>query len=379
MNFRIFFLLISLALPSGAQDLTFAGYPTGAMAHRYAGIGDPAVDVDLSFSGNTDRFTPTTSTVKTMPRPVTNGLQLQVNFADNSQSVTLTITFSQGVSGLRFNVFQIDRNTSGSTVTSQDRVTITADDRGRPVTPVLAPSAFVTATGNTLTGTANDPGSAPSQVVFSDYVSRLVITYGAGPNSPANPGQQSITIGQLSWQAPLPVELLSFTGQARGEEVLLRWETVWERQSERFEVERSTDLEVFTRIGSVLAAGTSEQRRTYFFTDPEPVEGVNYYRLRQVDFDGRSEHSPLVAVVRRPSRTVVLNPSDGRTIRIRYDSEADEAFRLLTLTGQDVPGRLVVHSPTEADWLPEQPLAPGVYLLEIRRGVHRRVVRILVR
>src|SRR5690606_19785098 len=64
--------------------------------------------------------------------------------------------------------------------------------------------------------------------------------------------------------------------------------------SDRFEVQRSENGSTFIAIGSVPAAGSSAIPIDYSFTDDDPAQGTNYYRLRQIDLDGTYTYSPLV-------------------------------------------------------------------------------------
>jgi hypothetical protein len=96
----------------------------------------------------------------------------------------------------------------------------------------------------------------------------------------------------------LPVELISFTARAEADKgvAVLNWQTASEFNNNYFEVQRSADAVNWTVIGSVQGAGFSSQLRSYEHKDMQPVNGLNYYRLRQVDFDGRFEFSTIEAV-----------------------------------------------------------------------------------
>ncbi len=101
----------------------------------------------------------------------------------------------------------------------------------------------------------------------------------------------------------LPVELIDFIATplppAKGKEgasVLLEWATASELDADRFEVEHSTDGLSFGKIGERQAAGTATEQQAYEFFHEQPAVGVNYYRLRQVDFNGAFEYSKMVAV-----------------------------------------------------------------------------------
>lgn len=92
--------------------------------------------------------------------------------------------------------------------------------------------------------------------------------------------------------AVLPVRLTNFTATATGAAALLKWKISQEVNSARFDVERSSDALIFTKIGSVNAAGNSNVALEYNFTDNAPLTGLNYYRIKQVDADGKFVYTP---------------------------------------------------------------------------------------
>jgi hypothetical protein len=95
---------------------------------------------------------------------------------------------------------------------------------------------------------------------------------------------------------PLPVELVSFTGKAENGAARLSWTTASEQQNKGFEVERRTDQSEWQTLGFVAGHGTTNQRHSYAYLDRTPVAGNNYYRLRQLDADGKSVYSQPVTV-----------------------------------------------------------------------------------
>ena len=126
----------------------------------------------------------------------------------------------------------------------------------------------------------------------------------------------------VSFCAPpptLPVTLTDFKVQYKGNgKAFLEWSTASEHSNDRFEIQRSIDGQNFNTIGSVAGSGTTSHTSTYAYTDPG-VDALNadivYYRLRQVDIDGKSELSQVVMV--RPKIKngadvrVWPNPSEG--------------------------------------------------------------------
>ncbi|MDX2361859.1 MAG: T9SS type A sorting domain-containing protein [Crocinitomicaceae bacterium] len=102
----------------------------------------------------------------------------------------------------------------------------------------------------------------------------------------------------VSWFVPplvLPVEDLEFQGEQIDRQVDLFWTTQSEINNDYFDVERSIDGGSFEIIGKVDGNGTTNSPSNYSLTDYNPAPGINYYRLRQVDFDGQFRYSNVIA------------------------------------------------------------------------------------
>lgn len=95
---------------------------------------------------------------------------------------------------------------------------------------------------------------------------------------------------------PLPVELLSFNAEKKGSEAYLTWSTASEINNNFFEVERSIDALNYSSVLVRQGAGNSNQILNYDGYDYYPLQGISYYRLKQVDFDGTSDYSSPVAL-----------------------------------------------------------------------------------
>lgn len=105
--------------------------------------------------------------------------------------------------------------------------------------------------------------------------------------------------------ASLPVKWLFVQGEWKNEQAVLQWATSYEEQTSHYEIEQSSDGAVFKKIGTVKAAGNSTVRKDYQFTDINPVKGWNYYRIRQVDLDGKSTYSKVITLLNRKN---LVNP-----------------------------------------------------------------------
>lgn len=94
----------------------------------------------------------------------------------------------------------------------------------------------------------------------------------------------------------LPVELTVFEAEQKSNIVELGWKTQSEIQNDGFLVEHSLDGSSWTQIGFVEGKGNSIDLNEYLFNHENPVGGINYYRLNQIDYDGTSNHSKVIGV-----------------------------------------------------------------------------------
>jgi len=108
---------------------------------------------------------------------------------------------------------------------------------------------------------------------------------------------------------PLPIELLAFDVKPDGNSVHAVWLTATETNNDHFILERSKDAINFESAGRVDGAGNSNEVLEYSFTDAEYYFGVNYYRLKQVDFDGQYSYSEIRTVVMTENLKVYPNPT----------------------------------------------------------------------
>jgi len=95
---------------------------------------------------------------------------------------------------------------------------------------------------------------------------------------------------------PLPVELVLFEVKKQGKGVDIYWQTESERNNEGFELFRSSDGENWISLGWISPKGNGTAPESYLFYDAFPQVGVNYYQLKQKDFDGRFEYSDVRSV-----------------------------------------------------------------------------------
>lgn len=108
---------------------------------------------------------------------------------------------------------------------------------------------------------------------------------------PAGTAITAIGIGSLG--VPLPILFSGFDVAKNGCKALLKWSTAMEHDNDHFEIERSIDGRSFSVIGTLPAAGNSSEPGSYSYTDAQPQPGINYYRITQVDIDGKRSSTAI--------------------------------------------------------------------------------------
>lgn len=135
--------------------------------------------------------------------------------------------------------------------------------------------------------------------------------------------------------AILNVELSKFAAVPQSNSVLLSWATASETNNSHFDVERSADARTWSKIGEVKGNGSKNAESQYTLVDAQPLAGVNYYRLKQVDTDGKFEYHKIISVLmsgKGSKVTIAPNPAVER-LQILGITEGGEAS-IFNVSGQ---------------------------------------------
>ncbi len=164
----------------------------------------------------------------------------------------------------------------------------------------------------------------------------------------------------------LPVEMTSFEGFAEDNRIILNWSTASEEINEGFYVERSENGENWTILDFVQGNGTTLEPQYYLYEDNTPKEGVNYYRLKQMDFDGNFEYSEIIEVEFVKGERVAVktfpNPA-SKVLNVRIPNLQDEQQAvIMNMLGQAV--RQVTLT-DETSMIPIEDLPSGTYFLRL--------------
>ncbi len=379
-----------------------SGWSDGQTNRNASNIGGSGINcnVQLNRSGGVftnvydtygGAMTPTVSgTVYTIPGS-SNNLLVALEYANNTNYCDITFTFSGDVRNLSFRLGDIDRLTN-TTNNYFDQIIITGRLNSLNVVPTLTkydnttdPSFFFIA-GNTATVNTAMNMSGNSATDASDQRGTINVSFGAqtlnvvniryqnAPGTMADPTVQNITIGNVSFQRayPVPVQLLTFDGLAKGNKVSLNWKTTNEVGFNYFAIERSADGRSFTEIGRVYSQNNTNEIKQYSFDDVTITGGRFQYRLKMIDLDGTFVYSKVIVV--NTSNTSASHEKVFPTIftnhlSLEINAIASETVhvKLLNLHGQILQqDSYQCRSGNNAFTItPETALPPGQYFLVV--------------
>ncbi|WP_192579214.1 T9SS type A sorting domain-containing protein [Dyadobacter aurulentus] len=164
-------------------------------------------------------------------------------------------------------------------------------------------------------------------------------------------------------EAALPVTLLEFIALKLENTSLLKWSTTSESNSERFDIQRSQDGKKWLNIGFEQAMGESDSLKSYTFTDLNPAEGENLYRLKMVDADSTFSYSRIQSVVFDTDGTVELYPNPV-TVGESLNLLTKDPGKISNIRIFDTSGKLVHHS-VAARSINISTLPAGLYMVQL--------------
>jgi hypothetical protein len=170
----------------------------------------------------------------------------------------------------------------------------------------------------------NTEGNSPT-------TSGLSTSWGSVETNIYVPNFSPITLSTTTSANPLPVELLSFTASAKCPDIVLNWSTATELNNDYFEVQHSFDGINFETIEVVDGNGTTNQLQNYQFTHMDVVPTINFYRLKQVDYDGTEDYSATInAACGLENNTVgLMNTLSGNELILQFQNSKNQDGQLI--------------------------------------------------
>lgn len=284
-------------------------------------------------------------------------------------------------------------------VTAPDIATITAvtNPNGSPLTDFSASITGGNATtgaNNTVrlenTATLNLEGCLTALVRYRGLTAGENIFTGAllfinGPQTPGNnTGDDNTTVG-VTVTGATPVSLSSFAAKAEGKNAELSWTTAQEKNNAFFEVQHSTNGRNFETVGQVEGKGTTSQKQTYGFTHfGLNASVIHYYRLRQVDFDGKFDYSVIKSVQLEGYQGIDLSASTltSRNVRAVVNYGDEQLAKAAKVSLVDLSGRTLSSQQLNLE-KGENPvefqtsqLSSGLYLIRLENEAKSQAVKV---
>jgi len=221
----------------------------------------------------------------------------------------------------------------------------------------------------TAINTALDANFSPSQLTFkfagSGY-NKIQFKY-AFIDKAGMQGNEAVY--ELSWSGSLPVTLTRFTAYKSEQTAVLNWVTTAETNSDRFDIQHSTDGKEWNIIGSVPSVRESTMMVTYSFTDVNPSRGgENLYRLKMVDQDETFAYSRINSLTFDDDVQTSVYPNPAiSTVKMTVDGKSDLS-NVKNVKIFDLNGRVVLTPLLLTDEIDVQKLNGGLYLMQITRN-----------
>lgn len=179
----------------------------------------------------------------------------------------------------------------------------------------------------------------------------------------------------------MPLELMYFKDKIEENRILLRWATSFERNSDIFTIERSSDMMHWKAMGEVAGAGNSADIQNYSFADVSPISGKAYYRLKATDFDGNSEYHKVIGVDFEntvQAASVYPNPLTGNNLNIStgFDASEQGKVHILNLYGKEVYKEILQSGINSINFA--NSLEPGIYIVLVRQGAIEQKLKLQV-
>ncbi|MEI6595957.1 MAG: T9SS type A sorting domain-containing protein, partial [Bacteroidota bacterium] len=188
----------------------------------------------------------------------------------------------------------------------------------------------------------------------------------------------------------VPVKLLSFNASRNQDNVVLNWKTASEINNHHFDIERSIDRKLFKKISEEKGAGNSTSVINYLFVDKTANEifaqsNVIYYRLKQVDIDGKFAYSTIASVSDQLSTENAILSVQPNPFKDEFElSYSSSLNAIVNIQVTDVFGKMVysINSPsTKGLNLFKMPtdidLKSGVYFIKLTQNDEIKIVKII--
>lgn len=213
--------------------------------------------------------------------------------------------------------------------------------------PIAGTTPLSSTTSGSVSLSTSNPGAGTFYILFTwiGPPNRIVTVNGSSP--------------------AMPVTWLSVTAESKNKNVLVSWGTASEINNDFFTVEKSSDGQYWEEIRTVSGSRNSSTEKWYEFVDENPLPGINYYRIKQTDFDGKFSYSKVVDTTFDIAADVKVIAQNGN-ITVTSSEAID-------ITIFDASGRQIVNK--NINFYEEITVAKtGIYFVKINGTTNKKVV-----
>lgn len=180
----------------------------------------------------------------------------------------------------------------------------------------------------------------------------------------------------------LPVELFSFTAEKYNEkQAIIKWITVSETNNDYYTLERSNDGISFETIEIIKGAGTTNSLKSYITYDLNPLRGLNYYKLKQTDYDGKYSYSQIVSLNFSDDgfiANIYPNPfNDYLYVDLQGDTNDDSLLSLYDMTGNLIIEKNISESGSHITINLGEEIPEGFYIIKIHNSSTMKYYKVI--
>jgi hypothetical protein len=223
------------------------------------------------------------------------------------------------------------------------------------------------------TSTTQDANSIELNPLFSLAGGTQIVDYYPNASMPAaaivgvntdifQNARTQFWMGALESNVPLPIIYKSFTAQLQANhQVSLQWITLSEANASHFEIEKSVDAIHWTSINTMKAKGHSQSETHYDAIDNDVLNGQQYYRIKQFDFDGKYSYSNVEKIMKTPTTEISFYPNPCMTTLniLLSDNTQTTTIEIYSMEGKkimskktdDLSHQLDIHSLTNGTYM----------------------------
>ena len=291
---------------------------------------------------------------------------------DNNSINTSSI---KGVSGSEFWVLSTDATNPVAKVT----LLYNSATTGKTGKTKIIDSTFIrtdlkiaSIASSSWSAVASSANNAPASGVYSIISTSSIIPSGTFSIGSANTRTNFLT--------PLPVSIIDFTGKANEKNIDIKWSTASEKDNASFVVEKSLDGKVWSVIGSIKGARTSNVVNNYGLVDYKPSAGIQYYRLKQLDLDGSVNYSKAIAVnfTQTVSMSVNLFPNPAKdvlNITTENNANGEISIQIVNSMGESMYNQVLNAGLTQT--IDIASYIPGIYYVTVISEGESKIFRLL--